>query len=88
MRKNCANIAANLVIGRAASERSISTDGVTILSYALPIARRLPGNAPTRVEVLRGRHSPTHTTTTHINAVRQALAGSGVEVIEVDQLSA
>lgn len=72
MSKNCAKVIAAFVKGQPCFAGSISTDGRTIYSYAMPIARRVI-DVKRRVNVLGGK-GPTVTTSRHINATRDALA--------------
>jgi len=79
MRKNCTKVVDAFLEGRAYSEKSISTDGTTIFSYAMPIARRVAGE----VHVLGGR-GPTVTTSQHLGQVRALLHGRAVVVPALD----
>lgn len=72
MRKGQTDVLAAFIAGEHCVKGSISTDGVTILSYAMPIARR--GKEGILVLGVKG---PSVTTTRHINEVRQALDARG-----------
>lgn len=67
MRQNASKVIEAFKVGQAAagdSKRTISTDGTTILSYAMPIARRVDGV----VQVIDAKKAPSNTTRAQIRA--------------------
>jgi len=65
MRKNAKEVLNFWLKGKALNRGSISTDGIYVKSYKLPIAVR---NGDKSVVILNGDKSPSKTTTTHIRA--------------------
>ncbi len=78
MRKNTQAVANAFLAGKHLGGRSISTDGKTVYSYAMPIARRVGGV----VYVIAASESPSVTTTTQINQLAQYCTDS----VTVDRL--
>jgi hypothetical protein len=71
MRKNIQTVVNAFILGQYANEKAIHTDGTTLFSYAMPIARKR-GNA----WVVRAK-GPTQTTNTHINGCKYILGQLG-----------
>lgn len=85
-RKNVTSVINAFLAGRRHSEKTCSTDGWRLYSYALLIASRVDakgepvdvGAPGARVVVLDKRLSPSATTSTQINAVLAAVSGAQV----------
>ena len=73
MRKNISEVIKAFQAGQRRSGETCSTDGTTLYSYALPIARHTEGGI-----VIRNRYS-TRTTQSQINACKAALPHTVVE---------
>jgi len=79
VRKNAGNVIAAFLRGESCNEKTISTDGVILRSYAMPIARRVKHESGlVSYEVIDRDASPSHTTSSHISAVRQHVPGPAI----------
>ena len=65
--------------GESKRDGNVSTDGCTLYSYRMPIARMVRGKA----EIIRHEDSPSRTTTKHRNVVAYTLALAGHKYVEV-----
>jgi hypothetical protein len=87
MRKNIESVLNAWLNGTVYHERTCHTDGTTVWSYALPIAKRVlssgkrGGSLKTLYHVRKADSSGT--TNSQINAVRDFLTRAGLKVIEV-----
>lgn len=70
MRKNISRILDAFTAGTVAGNKTCSTDGRTVYSYALPIATQVDG-----IVIIR-RKGPTRTTSGHINACVERFPGA------------
>ncbi len=87
MRKNIRTVLAAWWAGESCKQATCSTDGRTVFSYTLPVARKKPG-----CQVQKGMHvtvrssGPTHTTRSQINAVRSFVQENGGHLVETANL--
>jgi len=85
MRKNIQTVLAAWAHGEPCKQGTCSTDGRTVFSYALPVARRQTG--PNRIDRITVRSTgPSHTTRTHIQAVRTFAQNNLVRLVETAEL--
>ena len=78
MRKNAEKIIGAFLDKAAAQDKTLRTDGATVWSYAMPIARWEDG----RVHVLAYRDAPTATTRSHVRAVAELCRLTGTPTTE------
>lgn len=83
MRKNVARIMDAFLVGRAASDRAIHTDGHTVWSYDMPIAQRTDAG----IECVGLRQAPTMTTKMHVSSAQAYLALAGYPYTPVTVLT-
>lgn len=70
MRKNIGNVIVAWKRGEAHREATCRTDGVTVWSYEMPIARRCPSG---RILVMDPSKAPSRTTKMQVVAVRRSV---------------
>lgn len=73
MRKNIGNVIVAWKRGEAHREATCRTDGVTVWSYEMPIARREPDG---RILVLEASKAPSRTTKMQVAAIRRFVPGA------------
>jgi len=78
MRKNAQKVLQAFNAGQAANEKTISTNGKELFSYAMLIARK---NGD-KVELIDYSKAPSNTTRSQVNAVRQFFPASQIVVVE------
>ena len=83
MRKNIQNVITAWFRGRSHSERTCSTDGVTLYSYAMPIAKRIGTD---EIQVVQDSAGPSSTTTSQIRAVAYMVGTSGAACMRVPRI--
>ena len=78
MRKNIETVMRAFVLGQYANEKTIHTDGKTLYSYAMPIAKRREGPVMTLTYFVKDK-GPTNTTNTHISGCKRFLRDNGIQ---------
>lgn len=81
MRKGAYEVLAAFIAGEHCVKGSISTDGVTIRSYAMPIAQRVEAGILVVAGIV-----PSPTTKAHCNQVRECLDAHGYAFETVAQI--
>lgn len=81
MRKGAYEVLAAFIAGEHCVKGSISTDGVVIRSYAMPIAQRVEAGILVVAGVV-----PSHTTASHVRQVRDALDAHGYAFETVSEI--
>lgn len=79
MRKNARNVLTAFAAGYPLNEKTISTDGSELYSYAMKIARKAPSGEVFALDVA----PPSATTSSHMRAVR-AFFPTAILVKELD----
>jgi hypothetical protein len=90
MRKNIESVVNAWLNGTARYEQTCHTDGTTVWSYALPIAKRVTSSGKRGGSLKSSYHvrkaDSTRTTNSQIYAVRDFLTKLGLETVEVDSI--
>jgi hypothetical protein len=78
MRKNAQNVIEAFLSGKAKAEKTISTNGRVLYSYAMPIAVRIDGH----YYVVAYSDAPTATTRSHVRATQVSVPSDQTSTVD------
>lgn len=81
-RKNVLEVFRCFAIGKSKRGNTVSTDGETLYSYALPLASRVFGSL---IAVVPWSAAPSMTTKQHLSSLRAAIRINGMTSVEIPE---